>query len=94
MSNVGQLRPRHRFDVVVIDCARIIETSHESCRGKSRIVHQPPKVSYFVTVCEADGGRIILWDGPTYAAARAEALKIAADWGGCQIIDHASSVAT
>ncbi|WP_041358055.1 hypothetical protein [Nitrobacter hamburgensis] len=91
MSNVVQFIPR-RSDRVVIDCARVAESTVLSCRGEKRIVHAPPVLRYFVTLYEACGGEIGLWDGASYGEAREAAREASADWRNCTIIDHVREV--
>lgn len=90
MSNIIELFI-DRGPRVIIDGGLVSETIVQSERGTERIVHQPAEYRYFVDVVEADGGKIGMWDGLSYAEAMTEARACSADWGNAPIVNRCLS---
>ncbi|WP_010137900.1 hypothetical protein [Oceanicola sp. S124] len=60
----------------------ISSQEHHSAQGKRMLFKHIGERWFFVDAVEADGGRVSLWDGPTYEAAIFEAEVCAREgWG-------------
>lgn len=89
MSNVVDFRTVSGARVI-IETDIISKTVTQSERGTEVVVHPPGLRWYFVDVVEPDG-RQQVWDGSSYAQAKAAARECSIDWGCAPIIDRCLS---
>lgn len=79
MSSVTRIKSAA---TVEITSGTISSAFVEDAAGRRPVQEDVGRYQYFVTVVEADGGRICMWSGEDYAQARADAGECAKSFDG------------